>query len=124
MSDYNPRDAGLDTLLLLDGYRAEIGGGFWVAISVSEVPPEAGRPHGIQYALTLHRPDDARVLGYDNAHAIDVRSGPSKRSARPAAFDHVHRGERVVPYAFRSPEDLLVDFWRDVETILKEEGVQ
>jgi hypothetical protein len=124
MTDYDPQKAGLDTLLLLDGYRIEIGGGFWVAISVSVVPPDAGRPHGIQYALTLHRPGGTRILGYDNAHAIDVRSGPSNRSARPATFDHVHRGERVAPYAFRSPEDLLVDFWRDVETILKEEGGQ
>jgi hypothetical protein len=124
MGERDPQKAGLDALLLLNGYRAEIGGGFWVAISVSEVPPEAGRPHGIQYALTLHAPGGARVLGYDNAHVVDVRSGPSNRSARPATFDHVHRRERVVPYGFRSPEDLLVDFWRDVETVLKEEGVQ
>lgn len=123
MSDYDPRKAGLGTLLSLAGYRAEIGGGFWVAISVSEVTPEAGRPYGIQYALTLHRPGDERILGYDNAHAIDVRAGPSNRSARPVTFDHVHKGERVVPYTFRSPEDLLVDFWRDVERILKEEGI-
>jgi hypothetical protein len=124
MGDYDPRKAGLDTLLLLNGYRAEIGGGFWVAISVSQVPPETGRPHGIQYGLTLHRPGGARVLGYDNAHAVDVRSGPGNRSARPAAFDHAHRGERVVPYDFRSPGDLLEDFWRDVETILRKEGIR
>jgi hypothetical protein len=124
MGDYDPRKAGLETLVLLNGYRAEIGGGFWVAISVHEVRPEAERPHGIQYALTLHRPGGARILGYDNAHATDVRAGPSNRSARPTAFDHVHRRERVVPYDFRSPEDLLMDFWRDVETILKEEGVR
>jgi hypothetical protein len=123
MGNYDPRKAGLDTLLLLDGYRAEIGGGYWVAISVSEVAPEAGRPHGIQYALTLHNPSDARVLGYDNAHAIDVRTGPSNRSARPVTFDHVHKGERGIPYTFRSPGDLLEDFWRDVEMFLKKEGV-
>jgi hypothetical protein len=64
------------------------------------------------------------VLGYDNAHAPNVRKGPSNRSARPTAFDHLHKGERVLPYGFRSPEDLLVDFWRDVEAILKEEGMR
>lgn len=124
MRDYDPRKAGLDRLLLLDGTRAEIGGGFWVAISVSEVSPEAGRPHGIQYALTLHKPGGARVLGYDNAHPVSVRSGPSSRSARPVAFDHVHKGERVLPYTLRSPDDLLEDFWRDVERVLKEEGIR
>ena len=93
-----------------------------MSISARRIPHDAGRPGAIEYALTLHRPGGKRILGYDNAHAPDVRTGPSNRSARPTAFDHVHKGERVVPYTFRSPGDLLEDFWRNVEKILKEEG--
>lgn len=120
---FDPSKAGLDTLLELNGYTIEVGGGYWVSMTVSTVPQDAGRPHGIQYALTLHAPGGKRIMGYDNAHAPRRRSGPSNRSATPLAYDHVHRGERVVPYAFRSPGDLLEDFWRDVDAILKEKGV-
>ena len=122
MSRYEPSKAGLGTLLDLDGYTIELGGGFWVSMSISRVPEDPGRPNGIQYALSLHRPGGERILGYDNAHAPKVSTGPSNRSARPAAFDHVHRGERIFPYAFRSPGDLLEDFWRDVDIVLREEG--
>jgi hypothetical protein len=122
MSAYDPRRAGLDSLLDLDGYAAEVGGGFWVSMSANRVPQDAGRPDGIRYALTLHRPDGHRLLGYDNAHAISVSTGPGRRSSRPNAFDHVHRRERIIPYKFVSPGKLLEDFWTDVEMILKEEG--
>jgi hypothetical protein len=119
MVRFEPTQAGLDTLLDLNGYTIEVGGGFWVSITTSSVPGDTGRPHGIQYALSLHAPGGKRVLGYDNAHAPQMRRGPSNRSAKPATFDHVHRGERIVLYEFLSPGDLLVDFWRDVEAILK-----
>jgi hypothetical protein len=35
------RDAGLDRLLDLDGFIAEVGGGFWVKIVARRVPPDA-----------------------------------------------------------------------------------
>ena len=58
------------------------------------------------------------MLGYDNAHGV-AASGSKKKNV----FDHRHYRERSRAYVFRSPADLLVDFWRDVETVLKEEGV-
>lgn len=115
--------ASLEALLDLDATTYEVGGGFWVSISVSRVAPDAGRPHGIQYALSLHSPGGRRILGYDNAHPARTRSGPARRSATPAAFDYVHKGARVLSYQFRTPGDLLVDFWNDVEAILRKEGV-
>lgn len=122
MNRFDPSKAGLDTLLDLDGYTLEIGGGFWVSMRACRVPQDGGRPHGIQYALTLHAPGGKRLMGYDNAHAPKAATGPAAKSARPLAFDHTHRGEKVVPYRFRSPGDLLEDFWREVEAVLKKEG--
>lgn len=121
MNEYDPRRSCLDTLLELDGSTIEIGGGFWVSMVVSRVPIDPGRPDGIRYALSLHRPGGDRILGYDNAHAVNVNGGPSNRSSRPRAFDHCHRGTRIVPYDFTSPGDLLQDFWNDVEKTMKEE---
>ena len=125
MIGYDPARAGIDVLLELDGVTAEVGGGFWVSFSVSRVPPDGGRPHGIQYSLTLHAPGGKRVLGYDNAHAPKQRSNPSRRATKPLAFDHVHKSEtKVLHYRFETPASLLEDFWSDVDAFLRKEGVQ
>ena len=91
------RDPGLDTLLDLYGqtlFVDEIG--HWVKFIVlrTEVTPE--RPHGLTYSLTLHAPDGARLVGFDNAH-------PLEGTARPG-------------YA----ATLLEDFW--VDGVLQERG--
>lgn len=115
-----------DLLYLLDLHMEtiEVGKGYWVSIRAREVPPDEGRPHGVQYAITLHAPGGRRLLGYDNAHAPPVsRSGPARRSQRVAVFDHVHRGDSVQLYEFRSAADLVIDFWADAEIILAKEGV-
>ena len=39
------QDAGLDRLLDLDGFLAEVGGGYWVKIDARRVPADANRPH-------------------------------------------------------------------------------
>lgn len=120
----NDPDDGLSVLLDLHGFTAEVGGGFWVSMRARVVDPSGGRPHGIQYALTLHRPGNDRVLGYDNAHQFKVGCGPSSASrSRALAFDHKHYRGNVTAYPFESPLKLLEDFWADVEAILKEEGV-
>lgn len=116
------RDEGLDRLLDLDGFIAEVGGGFWVKIVARRVPPDADRPHGVSYTLTLHDSAGQRVFGIDNAHLIRVTRAPASRSSR--ARDHLHRGESVRPYAYRDADTLMDDFWREVEAILKREGVE
>ena len=118
----SPRDEGLDRLLDLDGFIAEVGGGFWVKIVVRRVPPDADRPHGVSYTLTLHDPAGLRVFGIDNAHPIRMTRGPASRSS--TARDHLHRGEAVRSYAYRDADTLMDDFWREVEAILKKEGVE
>lgn len=84
--------------------------------------PDEHRPHGVGYTLTLHDPAGQRVFGIDNAHVVRASRGPAGRSS--AAHDHLHRGESVRPYAYRDADTLMDDFWREVEAILKREGVE
>jgi hypothetical protein len=112
--------SGLETLLDLHRETAEIGGGWWVTFRVTQVACSEGRPHGLQYSLTLHSPGGSRVFGYDNAHKMKKEK---KFQKVPLEYDHVHIRDKVCYYKFTSPEQLLVDFWNDVELILKEEGV-
>jgi len=116
------RDEGLDRLLDLDGLLAEVGGGFWVKIVARRVPPDANRPHGVSYTLTLHDREGRRVFGLDNAHVVRLTGGPAGRSS--GAREHVHRGEMVRRYAYRDADTLMDDFWREVEAMLKKEGVE
>ena len=116
---------GLDNLLDLDRFTAEIGGGFWVSMRASVINPDHGRPHGIRYALSLHDPAGQRVLGYDNAHIPEVGTGPARKSKRrKLRFDHRHWRGTITAYDFRSPAQLLMDFWAHVERFMKEEGIE
>jgi hypothetical protein len=38
--------------------------------------------------------------------------------------DHLHRGETVRPYQYRDADTLIDDFWREVEAMLKEAGIE
>jgi hypothetical protein len=53
-----------------------------------------GKPHGLDYSLTLHGPDGERLVGFDNPHPV----GP-QRSGSPR--DHQHRLRTVRPYEYR-----------------------
>jgi hypothetical protein len=116
------RDAGLERLFDLDGFLAEVGGGYWVKIDARRVPIDQTRPHGIGYSLTLHGPDGRRVLGIDNAHLVRRTRGPSGRAK--TGRDHIHRSNSVRPYAYRDADTLIDDFWREVHAILRKEGLE
>ena len=117
-------DHELEVLLSLDGLEFQFGGGYRVKIAAQRVAATKGRPHGLKYSLTLHDEHTGRrIYGLDNAHAV---------SRRRHEFDHRHvyslprtrsggRG-RIVPYAYTGPAELLADFYREVERILKERG--
>ncbi len=64
--------------------------------------PEADeeRPHGIKYRLYYGR-DGKRLVGYDNERGKG---------------DHKHVGDKEMPYQFGSIEQLISDFWNDIET--------
>ena len=114
-------DTGLRDLLDLDGYVGEVGGGFWVKVSVRRMGPSELKPHGIDYSLTLHNPGGERVVGYDNAHPLTERRGMGRK--RTPTGDHRHYRGQIEPYRFVSATKLMEDFWGDVERLLAEEGV-
>jgi hypothetical protein len=117
------RDPGADVLLDLDSqvFVVDAKGQYWVRFSVSRVACSAERPHGLNYSLTLHGPGGHRLVGFDNAHPVRESRGPGGKSRGP--LDHKHRMETVRPYRFKDAATLLVDFWTEVDKLLKEKGV-
>jgi hypothetical protein len=65
------RDEGLQRLLDLDGFLAEVGGGFWVKFVAQRVPPDEHRPHGVSYTLTLHDSRDNASSGLTTRMSSD-----------------------------------------------------
>lgn len=113
-------DPTLDSLLYLDGesFVVEADGACWVRFKVKRVPVAAEKPHGLDYSLTLHDGNGKRLLGFDNAHAVQEGSGPGARTR--IEHDHKHRGRRVRFYQFADAATLLEDFWKEVNQILAE----
>lgn len=119
------RDRGLDALLALDGevFVIDPSGGHWVKFVVKRVEPTPERPQGLSYSLSLHEASGERLVGFDNAHPVSAQSGPAARAkARP--HDHKHRLRTVRPYDYQDGASLLADFWREVEAVLAERGVE
>ncbi len=112
-------DHTLEFLLDFDGREHVFERGYYVKIEIRRVAPSSQIPHGIRYSFTMHDPQGKRILGYDNAHAIE--------SGKP--WDHRHGVRRVYrkPYGrtrpqlieFRDAETLLELFHADVERILE-----
>ena len=119
--DGHGADDGLAVLLDLDGSILDMGNGFWVKIVAQRIPSDPGRPNGINYSLTLHRLNGERIMGYDNAHSVRHNGSPAKPCS--AKYDHRHRHEKIATYDYSDAQSLLIDFWDDVNLILKEEGV-
>jgi len=114
------RDAGLNTLLDLDVSILDQGDGYWIKIEVKRLSViTIERPHGLSYSLTLHGPDNQRLLGFDNAHAIKSIY-KSKYSGQIIEYDHRHRSSRDkgIPYHFVDGYQLLQDFFKEVDRAL------
>ena len=118
------RDKSLDTLLDLDGQVLVVDpeSNHWVRFTVRRVPVTDAKPHGLDYALSLHGPDGERLVGFDNAHSVRERAGPSGNRSRTAQ-DHRHRLRTVRPYKYQDAATLLADFWAEVESVLRQRGV-
>jgi len=111
--------SGLGTLLELDGSVFEQEAGFWIRIEAKKVAPSASIPHGINYSLTLHDRNGARVLSYDNAHG--VRRPGKVFAGRRLVYDHKHRTatDRGIPYSFDTPQQLLEDFFAETDRVIQ-----
>ena len=107
-------DQTLEYLLLLDGTRYVIdeAHGLWVKFEAKKIRQTADRPHGIKYSLTLHDRKNERIMGFDNAHAVDEDN----------TFDHWHRNKKDTgrPYKYINSGKLVEDFWKEVDKILNE----
>ena len=115
------RDSGLDNLLELDGSILDQGDGYWVKIEARLVMVTEARPHGIKYSLSLHEPFGERIMGFDNAHGVKA-VGKGKYAGRRVIYDHKHTGvqDKGSPYEFSTAYQLVEDFWKDVDKILKQ----
>ena len=115
------RDTGIDTLLDLHGSILAQEGGYWIKLEAWQVEVSAHIPHGIRYSLTLHEPYGKRILGYDNAHAVKPPK-KFKYSGRVLPYDHMHRhvSDKGLPYEFLDAQQLLNDFFAEVDRILLE----
>jgi len=115
------KDSGLETLLALDGTEYTEENGYWYKIEAFLVESTRERPHGIRYCLTLHDNYNQRILGFDNAHGIKVKEG-GRYSGRIIKYDHVHTSinDKGTPYEFDGAEQLLKDFFQEVNAILQQ----
>jgi hypothetical protein len=113
----------LEFLLAFDGRRHWYEGGYYVRFQIKRVKATSERPYGLRYSFTLHNPKGKRLIGFDNAHGVRAPGG--KRTRKVSAVDHWHRTERDKgrPYAFKSAETLMEDFFAEVERALMEHGV-
>jgi len=110
-------DASLETLLDLDGEIFPMDNGYWTKFEARRVTPTEQIPHGIRYSLTLHDRNNNRILGFDNAHGYQPKR--KKYSARKVTWDHQHNVETIRNYEFESSSQLMEDFWKAVEEILR-----
>jgi len=114
-------DHGIGTLLDLHGQIIEQDYGYWIKIEAWQVDASDDIPHGIRYCLTLHEPYGKRILGFDNAHAVKPPK-KFKYAGQRIPYDHKHRhiSDKGVPYEFHNAHQLISEFFREVDRILKE----
>jgi len=114
------KDKGLDYLLDLDGEVLAQEGGCWVKIEARRLDRVTEEyPQRIKYCLTLHDRYGKRLIGFDNAHPIKTRKR-GRFTGRSIAYDHKHMGigDKGTPYVFESAEQLLADFFIEVDRVL------
>ena len=64
---------GLEFLPAFDGRIHHLEEGYWIKFEIERVKVTKERPHGLYYSFTLHAPDGARLVGFDNAHGNEHR---------------------------------------------------
>ena len=112
------RDQGLDLLLEAQTDQFWVSNDYWIKVEVQQVVPSEQRPHGIRYTMTLHDKYNQRVMGYDNAHAVQPKR--KKYAGKLRTWDHKHPSKTptTIHYEFVSAFQLLEDFYRDVNQIV------
>jgi hypothetical protein len=114
---------GLEYLLGLNGnVEVQNEAGYWVKMEVLSVNVTNERPQGIRYSLTLHAPDNTRLIGFDNAHSVKPVGSRFKHAGKRFPYDHRHRHalDEGVLYEFDTAYQLVSDFYAEVDRVLKE----
>lgn len=113
----------LEWLLDYDGRRNFFANGHFLKFKIRKVEQSGQVPHGIAYSFTFHDSEGTRLLGFDNAHPVPHKGGQYVK-AKPES-DHWHRtvDDEGCPYTFVSLEQLLEDFFTEVEKICKAQGI-
>lgn len=114
----------LEYLLAFDGREHHYPDGYFVKFEIKRIDPTPERPHGLRYSFTLHGPEGTRLIGFDNAHTVAPLGGRYKK--KPETADHWHRTESDPgrPYRFVSAEQLVDDFFDEVERVLTHHGIE
>lgn len=120
----NKDEHALEFLLGFEGRIHHYPDGYFVKFEIKRIDPATDRPHGLRYSFTLHGPDGTRLIGFDNAHA--VAPAGARYGKKPVAVDHWHRtmDDPGRPYRFVSAEQLIDDFFDQVERVLRERGIE
>ena len=106
----------------LDGEILAQEGGYWVKIEARQLDYATKEcPHRISYSLTLHNLYGKRIMGFDNAHSVKTRKR-GRYKGRSVSYDHKHTNpaDKGTPYVFESAEQLLKDFFVEVDKNLVE----
>jgi hypothetical protein len=113
----------LEFLLGFEGRIHHLEEGYWLKFEIRRVEAIEARPHGLAYSFTLHAPDGTRLVGFDNAHGVPPKG--SRFGPAPQASDHWHRSANDPgrPYRFKDAENLIDDFFDEVERVLQERGI-
>jgi len=112
-------DKTLDFLLDLDGQIIVINAdiGLWVKFEAKHAPATKNRPHGIRYSLSLHDRHNRRIMGFDNAHAIEYGGKVNVAPKRTHYHWHKNASDQGRPYEYSNAGKLVEDFWSEVEKI-------
>jgi hypothetical protein len=101
----------------MNGIQYRLDKGYWVKFSAHTVDASDQRPHGMSYSMSLHDRNGSRVVGFDNAHA--VRTKKAKYAAKKVTWDHKHKHCQVTEYEFDTAAQLMDDFWKEVNAIVR-----
>lgn len=114
----------LEFLLAFDGRKHHYPDGYFVKFEIRRIDPTPERPQGLRYSLTLHGSNGKRLVGFDNAHSVAAAGNRYRK--RSEAVDHWHRteGDPGRPYKFVNAEQLIDDFFDEVERVLVERGIE
>ena len=102
-------DKTIENLLELEGVRYVVDEylGFWVKFEARLVKPSDERPHGVKYSLSLHDRSNKRVMGFDNAHAIEEKRKKNLVTKKTHYHWHKNEDDHGRPYHYENAGKLL-----------------